>query len=104
MDQKRQLGGSLQSYSSCGCTADCKLLRSLVFIGLAVSGLAPVAHIAINEGMTGLDNFPLRDWGVMALFYLAGAIIYVARIPEKFFPGTFDLWVSDKCENFPNFE
>lgn len=68
------------------------IFRTSLFIGLAASGYAPVVHMAIVEGMAGLQNFPIQKWSIMALFYLAGAVFYVARVPEKFFPGTFDIW------------
>ena len=74
---------------------DCKPIRTSLFIGLSASGFAPVAHMTIVEGMAGLQNFPIQKWCIMALFYLAGAVVYVARVPEKFFPGTFDIWVSE---------
>ena len=50
--------------------------------------------MAIVEGKAGLENFPFEKWSIMALLYLIGAAIYVARVPEKLFPGTFDVWVS----------
>ena len=35
----------------------------------------------------------IKFWvfGVGGLIYIAGACIYIARIPERFRPGTFDL-------------
>ncbi|KAL9123678.1 MAG: hypothetical protein Q9217_006914, partial [Psora testacea] len=66
--------------------------RTSLFIGLSASGFAPVAHIAVVEGMAGLQNFPLQEWAIMALFYLAGAVFYNTHVPEKFSPGTFDIW------------
>jgi predicted membrane channel-forming protein YqfA (hemolysin III family) len=50
--------------------------------------------MAIVEGMAGLRNFPIQKTSLMALFYLSGAVIYVIRVPEKFCPGIFDIWVS----------
>lgn len=32
---------------------------------------------------------------LMALLYIAGALLYAARIPERFFPGKCDLVVSN---------
>lgn len=55
--------------------------------------------MAIVEGMVGLQNFPIQKWVIMALFYLAGAVVYVARVPEKLSPGTFDIWVSEIRED-----
>lgn len=52
-------------------------------------------HMAMVEGMAGLQNFPIRKISLMALCHLSGAAIYVLRVPEKFWPGTFDIWVSE---------
>lgn len=51
--------------------------------------------MAIVEGMAGVQDFPIREMGMMAIFYLSGAIIYVTHVPERFYPGTFDILVSD---------
>lgn len=69
--------------------------RTSLFIGLAVSGFASVAHMALIERSAGLQDFPMQAFALMAVFYLSGAIFYVARVPERFSPGTFDIWVSD---------
>ena len=69
--------------------------RTLLFIGLAASGFASVAHMAIVERLAGLQDFPIQAFALMAVFYLSGAIFYVARVPERFSSGTFDIWVSD---------
>ena len=34
----------------------------------------------------------------MAMFYLAGVIVYVTRVPERYFPETFDIWVSESTQ------
>lgn len=70
--------------------------RTSLFLGLAASGFAPVVHMAILEGMSGVQKFPFQTLAIMALFHLGGAFIYVARVPEKHYPGTFDIWVSLK--------
>ena len=75
--------------------ANCKPRRTSLFIGLAASGFASVAHMAIVERLAGLQDFPIQAFALMAVFYLSGAIFYVARVPERFYPGSFDIWVSD---------
>lgn len=69
--------------------------RTLLFIGLAASGFASMAHMAIVERLAGLQDFPIQAFALMAVFYLLGAIFYNSRVPERFFSGTFDIWVSD---------
>ena len=78
--------------------ADNKPNRALLFIALAASGWAPVAHMAFISGLPGVQNFPTQEWGAMAMFYLAGVIVYVTRVPERYFPGTFDIWVSKSTQ------
>lgn len=31
---------------------------------------------------------------VLGLLYILGAVFYALRVPERWFPGKFDLWVS----------
>lgn len=31
---------------------------------------------------------------VMGCLYILGALFYALRVPERFFPGKFDIWVS----------
>jgi predicted membrane channel-forming protein YqfA (hemolysin III family) len=37
---------------------------------------------------------------VGAVLYIGGAIIYMLRIPERFFPSKFDFFVSTLAFNF----
>lgn len=32
----------------------------------------------------------LQYYGLMAALYIAGVLIYIARVPERFYPGKFD--------------
>lgn len=45
------------------------------------------------------DNFPVdRVIGgilLMGVLYIVGAQIYIYKIPERFKPGVFDIWVGD---------
>lgn len=63
-------------------------------MGLGASAFASVAHMIIVEGTASLWNYPIQSWTLMASFYLAGIAFYLTRVPEKFSPGTFDIWVS----------
>ncbi|VEL31083.1 unnamed protein product, partial [Protopolystoma xenopodis] len=69
-------------------------LRAGVFIGLGLSGLIPCIHYCWFEGFwSSVENASLGWLILMALLYIGGAIIYAVRIPERLFPGRFDLWV-----------
>lgn len=61
---------------------------------LGVSGIVPIVHMAVTQGVEGLSHFPLIHIAVVCLCYVLGTMFYVTRIPERYWPGTFDLWVS----------
>ena len=69
-------------------------LRFAVFVLFGLYGIVPGVHIALREGVTGHNAYPLRGLCIMASLYLTGAGLYVLRIPERFFPGKFDIWAS----------
>ena len=63
-----------------------------VFVG--VGGVIPAMH-----------NFAIRDphyipwtrvhlWAIGGAFYVGGAVIYATKIPERWWPGRFDTFVS----------
>ncbi|KAI9665925.1 MAG: hypothetical protein M1821_003860 [Bathelium mastoideum] len=68
-------------------------LRATIFIALGTSGFAPIAHGALS-GTISLQGFSLEYIAAESAFYLLGTAIYVARIPEKYWSGIFDVWVS----------
>lgn len=66
-----------------------------MFIGLGLSGVIPALHYVITDGFYHAINKASLGWLVlMAFLYIAGAVIYAVRIPERLFPGKFDIWVS----------
>lgn len=84
----------------CGSVADtCD--RAALFVGLGASGFTPVAHKAIVDGVEGLQGFPLFSITAMSLVYLVGTAIYVAHMPEKYWPGRFNYWVSSSLTLHP---
>ena len=64
-----------------------------MFTALAVSGIIPIAQVALMEGSPGLARFPLGNIAITCSSYAIGTSFYVARLPEKRWPGTFDIWV-----------
>jgi len=69
-----------------------------VFIGLGLSGVVPVMHSIIVDGFWKAVNESALGWlSLMAVIYIVGAIIYAVRIPERIWPGRFDIWV---CSHF----
>jgi adiponectin receptor len=65
-----------------------------VFIALGLSGVIPAMHYVITDGFyDAIYNAALGWLVLMAVLYIVGAVIYAARIPERIWPGRFDIWV-----------
>ncbi|CAH1782506.1 unnamed protein product [Owenia fusiformis] len=70
-----------------------RALRAGVFIALGLSGVIPAMHYVITDGFWHAINFASLGWLVlMAILYISGAVIYAVRIPERIWPGKFDIW------------
>ena len=86
---------------SSSCLTFTRLLTSPhlgVFIALGLSGVIPAMHYVITEGFYQAVNYAALGWLVlMAILYIVGAIIYAVRIPERIWPGKFDIWVRRCC-------
>jgi len=71
-------------------TSEWRLFRVAAFVVTALTGVAPMTHmwLASNtqhaEGMYGI--------AAMGAIYLSGALMYGFRVPERWFPGQFDLF------------
>lgn len=66
-----------------------------MFLGLGLSGIIPALHYVISEGFLKAATIGQIGWLLlMAGLYITGAALYAARIPERFFPGKCDIWVS----------
>lgn len=66
-------------------------------MGLGLSGIVPTMHFTIEEGFVKATTVGQMGWFyLMGAMYITGAGLYAARIPERYFPGKCDIWVS-KC-------
>jgi predicted membrane channel-forming protein YqfA (hemolysin III family) len=71
-------------------SSEWRLVRVGAFVVTALTGVAPMTHmwLASNtqhaEGMYGI--------AAMGAIYLSGAMMYGFRVPERWFPGRFDLF------------
>lgn len=65
-------------------------LRVALFITLGVSDVVPFIYLKnySNEGDILLNS--TMPWVLGVLFYVGGALLYVFRFPEKYFPKMFD--------------
>ena len=58
--------------------------------------MIPAMHYTVTDGIDDPVNLAALGWLIlMAVLYISGAIIYAVRIPERIWPGKFDIWVSD---------
>jgi len=70
-----------------------RIIRASMFIGLGLSGVLPAMHYMATFGSYKAFNVGALGWLIlMAVLYITGACLYAARIPERFFPGKFDIW------------
>ena len=68
--------------------------RAGIFIAFGLGGVIPSMHVLIKYGLwSALNDFSLGWLALMAVLYIGGALIYAFRIPERIFPGKFDIWV-----------
>lgn len=69
--------------------------RASVFMAFGLSGVIPAIHYVYMEGWFNDISRKSLGWLIlMGLLYILGAMFYALRIPERWFPGKFDLWVS----------
>ncbi len=70
-----------------------RAIRAGMFIALGLSGLIPAVHYGVVFGGYKAFNVGALGWLIlMAILYIVGAVLYAARIPERLFPGRFDIW------------
>lgn len=73
-------------------------LKGLMFGGLGISNAVPIIHVIMLSLQSDYDNdnIPLNKvfigLGLMASLYLVGLAFYVYKIPEQYYPKTFDIW------------
>ena len=54
----------------------------------------PAMHYVVTDGFDDPVNVAALGWLIlMAVLYITGAVIYAVRIPERIWPGKFDIWV-----------
>lgn len=69
--------------------------RAAMFVGMGLSAIFPVLH---GLSIFGIDRMRQQiglSWLLLQGFlYILGAGIYAARVPERLYPGKFDIWGS----------
>jgi predicted membrane channel-forming protein YqfA (hemolysin III family) len=69
------------------------MLFVVVFLCLGLFGVFPGFHSLLFTDLVRVSGFPTWLF-VTAFIYVVGGIAYATRIPECYWPGKFDIWVS----------
>ena len=73
------------------------LFPSGLFLTFGCSGIVPAIHFMAAYGVTLAHRQASVGWmALMGVLYIAGAIMYATRVPERWFPGKCDIWVSSQ--------
>ena len=76
-------------------TQEFRIVRTIMFISFGFYSFIPGLQIVIQYGFSYANTaYALSGLIQMASVYVSGAGLYAARIPERFFPGKFDIWAS----------
>jgi adiponectin receptor len=69
-----------------------RALRAALFVAMGLSAVVPVLHGLALYGHAHLRRVIALHWLVaQGALYIAGAGLYAARVPERLWPGRFDL-------------
>ncbi|GIZ38490.1 hypothetical protein CKM354_000190700 [Cercospora kikuchii] len=69
--------------------------RAAMFIMMGLSAIVPVLHGLKLYGLEQMQRQIGLSWLVLqGVLYITGAVIYAARVPERWKPGQFDLFGS----------
>ena len=70
-----------------------RAIRCIMFISLGCMSVVPAIHVITERGFDeALERYAFHWLLFMAFSYVFGAFIYSMRIPERFFPGKFDIF------------
>jgi channel protein (hemolysin III family) len=69
-----------------------RVLRAASFAALGLFGVVPWGHVALRFPYSEIIWAALGMDALMGAAYLTGAVVYATRIPEKWFPGRFDIF------------
>ena len=75
---------------------DKRILRGSSFLTFGISAGIPIVHFIIaKEGLKGYSNDTrFMFWYLGSITYVSGALLYLIRFPEKYYPGKFDFFGS----------
>ena len=74
-------------------TPEWRPFRAMMFAGLGLSGVGPMAIGLVLDGYQKLEDSMSLSWvAAHGALYLFGALLYATRFPERRYPGKFDIW------------
>jgi adiponectin receptor len=71
-------------------------MRIVLYVAMAAHPVFMYFHIVYQFGFYHESSHLWGFLGLTYLCYLAGLIVYAWRIPERFWPGKFDIFVRYK--------
>ena len=72
-----------------------RVIRATLFVSFASYSFIPSLQVILQDGFAYAEAaYSLSSILQMGSVYVSGAGLYAARIPERFFPGKFDIWAS----------
>lgn len=84
---------SIITTSSAACSKPrYRPFKAILFIALGLYGAVPATHACLLHGLPRMFEMGFLYLCIMAVTYIAGGIVYAIRIPERFFPGYFDIF------------
>eukprot|EP00116_Pleurobrachia_bachei_P004664 sb/3464926/ len=70
-----------------------RTFRAAVFLSMGLSAIIPGFHYGFQYGWDrALDRASLGWMVLMGCLYVTGTLLYMLQIPERWFPGKFDVW------------
>lgn len=67
-------------------------LRAGIFLAMGLSSVVPAIHLAFTDGFKWMFENASFHWLIlMGCLYILGAVVYMARFPERCFPGKCDI-------------
>eukprot|EP00878_Enallax_costatus_P015225 GHUV01015939.1.p1 GENE.GHUV01015939.1~~GHUV01015939.1.p1 ORF type:complete len:386 (+),score=106.03 GHUV01015939.1:469-1626(+) len=68
-----------------------RAIRAMLFTALGGWGVVPVTQLILSQGHVWAIRRAFQLDLLMGAIYVGGAVIYASRIPERWFPGKFDI-------------
>ncbi|KAL9579055.1 MAG: hypothetical protein Q9212_005332, partial [Teloschistes hypoglaucus] len=68
-------------------------IRATMYVLMGLSAIVPVLHGLKLYGLSSMNDRIGLPWLVLqGVLYILGAGVYVARVPERWYPVRFDVW------------